>query len=261
MHALNPRLGLATLLIFALTGCASVPLRSLDRPASTALGDPAVTRLGRRFLELSRAHEGLSGFYLINSGIDGLAARIQMIRGAERTLDLQYFIFRGDETGTFLTEELRHAAARGVRIRVLVDDGDTVAGDERLLQLDGSPNIEVRVFNPFDYREHNFFLRNLDFLLHKSRLDYRMHNKLLVADNAVALAGGRNIGNQYFQVDPRSQFADEDVFVAGPLVQTLSRSFDQFWKSDMVAPARALGATTRAYLAPPAIMLILSSGH
>ena len=260
MHAFNPRLWLALFPVFLLEGCATVSLRSMDRPPSSALPDPGVTRLGKQFLGLSKAHEGLSGFHLIEAGVDGLAARIQMVRSAERTLDVQYFIYRGDETGTFMTEELRHAADRGVRVRVLVDDGDTVAGDEHLLQLDGHPNIEVRVFNPFDYRAHNLLLRNLDFMLHKSQLDYRMHNKLLVVDNAVALAGGRNIGNQYFQVDPRSQFADADVFVAGPLAQTLSRSFDQFWNSDMVAPARALGATARPYSPPPIIPVKQGSG-
>jgi putative cardiolipin synthase len=248
-----------TLLLVALGGCATVPLRSINRPPSSALADPQDTRLGRQFLGLSKVHDGQSGFHLIDVGVDGLATRIQMVRGAERTLDVQYFIYRGDETGNFLTEELRHAADRGIRVRVLVDDGDTVAGDERLLQLDGHPNIEVRVFNPFAYRKHNLFLRNLDFVLHKSQLDYRMHNKLLVVDNAVALAGGRNVGNQYFQVDPRSQFADADIFVAGPLVATLSRSFDQFWNSDMVAPARALGATARPYVPPPAIAILPGS--
>jgi putative cardiolipin synthase len=260
MHAFYFRPWFTTLLAVTLGGCATVSLRSVDRPPSRALPDPAVTRLGRQFLGLSAEHGGRSGFYLIEAGVAGLAARIQMVRSAERTLDVQYFIFRGDETGTFLTEELRHAADRGVRVRVLVDDGDTKAGDEHLLQLDGHPNIEVRVFNPFGYRNHNFFLRNLDFLLHESQLDYRMHNKLLVVDNAVALAGGRNIGNQYFQVDPRSQFADADVFVAGPLVQTLSGSFDQFWNSDMVAPARALGATARPYSAPLTIPIVRGSG-
>ena len=260
MHDFRPCRWLLALLVCALGGCTTVSLQSMQRPSSSALADPEVTRLGRQFLQLSKAHDGLSGFYLIEDGVDGLAARIQMVRSAERTLDLQYFIYRGDETGTLLTEELRHAADRGVRVRVLVDDGDTVAGDERILRLDGHPNVEVRVFNPFDYRSHNALLRNLDFLLHKSRLDYRMHNKLLVVDNAVALGGGRNIGNQYFQVDPQSQFADADVFVAGPLVQTLSKSFDQFWNSDMVAPAHALGATARPYAPPPTIAVEHGSG-
>jgi putative cardiolipin synthase len=97
--------------------------------------------------------------------------------------------------------------------------------------------MQVRVFNPFDYRGHNRFWRNLDFVLHKQRLDYRMHNKVMIADNAVALVGGRNIGNQYFQIDPTSQFADDDVFTVGAAVRDLSRSFDAFWNSDLVVPS------------------------
>ena len=127
-----------------------------------------------------------------------------------------------------------------MRVRILVDDGDTVAGDEQILALGRHPNVEVRVFNPFDYRGHNAFLRHLDFVFHKGRLDYRMHNKLMVVDNAVALVGGRNVGNQYFQVDPRSQFADDDVFAAGEIAPQLSKTFDEYWNSVLAVPATAL---------------------
>ena len=163
-----------------------------------------------------------------------------MIDAAERTLDLQYFIFRGDETGRLLTDALLRAADRGVRVRVLVDDGDTVAGDEQLLALAAYPRVEIRVFNPFAYRGHHELLRAAEFLFHHSRLDYRMHNKLLVADNSVALIGGRNIGNQYFQLDPDSQFADSDVFAAGPIAAQLSTTFDEYWNSRFAIPAEAL---------------------
>lgn len=255
--------GLCSTLLVALltTGCASVSTGIVNEPKSSALQDPRQTQLGKHFLDLSQTHSDLSGYHLIHVGVDGLAARAQIIRSAERTLDLQYFIFRGDATGTLLTEELRHAADRGVRIRVLVDDGDTVAGDEHLLQLDGYPNMQVRVFNPFDYRRHNLMLKNLDLLFHKSRLDYRMHNKLMVADNAVALVGGRNVGNQYFQLDPESQFADDDIFAAGPIAQTLSHSFDEFWNSEMVVPAAKLETgKPHPYQPPASVPVVQGSG-
>ena len=198
------------LLVMLATGCASVANRGTDMPPSSALTNVRETRLGRHFLNLSDAHAGKSGYHLLDAGIEGLATRVQIIRHAERTLDLQYFIFRGDETGSLIREELRHAADRGVRIRVLVDEG---------------------------------------------RLDYRMHNKLLVADNAIALVGGRNVGNQYFQVDPDSQFADDEVCVAGPMSQTLSKEFDEFWNGDMVVPAQALGGLP-AYRKPASIPVV-----
>ena len=164
-----------------------------------------------------------------------------MIDAAQQTLDLQYYIFRGDETGRMLTDHLAQAADRGVRIRILVDDGDTVAGDEQILRLLKQHSVEIRIYNPAKYRGHVKFVRRLEFVLNAGRLDYRMHNKLLVADNAAALIGGRNIGNQYFQVDPESQFADDDVFAVGPVVPELSRAFDEFWNSALAIPAEALG--------------------
>jgi cardiolipin synthase C len=174
--------------------------------------------------------------------------RIEMIDSAERTLDLQYFIFREDESGHLLTDGLVRAANRGVRVRVLVDDGDTVAGDEQLLALSGHALIEIRVFNPFAYRGHNRFFRSAEFLLRHSRLDYRMHNKLFIADDALAFTGGRNVGDQYFQIDPESQFADDDVFVAGPITQQLSAEFDDFWNCTLAIPAEALRhSASRSY--------------
>lgn len=246
-------LPLAILLLMAsiCAGCVSVNLNTQDLPHSSALPADS-TELAHRLLAESQAHHDMSGFRIIDAGVDGLALRVQMVRNAQRTLDVQYFIFRGDESGSLLTQELRNAADRGIRVRILVDDGDTVKGDERILALDGYRNIQVRVFNPFEYRNHNLLLRNLDFAFHKSRLDYRMHNKLLVADNAVALIGGRNVGNQYFQVDPASQFADDDVFVGGPIVRTLSGAFDDFWNSDRVVPGSILSPHHRAeYTEPP----------
>jgi putative cardiolipin synthase len=207
---------------------------------SVALAHPEETVLGSHFAGGARQHPGDSLFRVINVGADGFRARAQIIDAAQRTLDLQYYIFRGDETGRMLTEHLLQAAGRGVRIRVLIDDGDTVAGDEQILRLVRS-GAELRIYNPARYRGHLRFVRRLEFLLNSRRLDYRMHDKLLIADNAAALVGGRNIGNQYFQIDPESQFADDDVFAAGPIVPELSRTFDEFWNSTMAIPAQALG--------------------
>jgi putative cardiolipin synthase len=163
-----------------------------------------------------------------------------MANAAQRTLDLQYFILRGDETGRLLADAVLRAADRGVRVRVLIDDGETVAGDEQIAALNAHAQIEVRIFNPFVYRGHVAAVRAFEFMLSSSRLDYRMHNKLFVADNAVALIGGRNIGDQYFQVDPGSQFADDDVFTAGPIVKELSATFDAYWNSAIAIPVQAL---------------------
>jgi putative cardiolipin synthase len=224
-------------------GCSTLPPgANFPKTVSVALAHPEETSLGRQFESAASEHGGNSGLRIITLGVDGFLTRMQMIGAAERTLDLQYFIFRGDETGRLLTSGLLRAADRGVRVRVLIDDGATVAGDEQINALHAYPGVQIRIFNPFAYRGHNKLLRGVEFLFNASRLDYRMHNKLLVADNAVALIGGRNVGNQYFQVDPESQFADDDVFVAGPLAGKLSGTFDEYWNSGLAIPAEALVA-------------------
>jgi putative cardiolipin synthase len=241
------QLALLVAIVFSLGGCVSLqPGADFPKAVSVALDHPEETSLGARFDTAALAHGGDSAFRIISVGVDGFLMRAQLIDAAERTLDLQYFIFRGDETGRLLTDALLRAADRGVRVRVLVDDGDTVAGDEQIMALDAHPNVQVRVFNPFAYRGHSTLRRVLEFSLHASRLDYRMHDKLMVVDNAVALVGGRNIGNQYFQMDPDSQFADDDVLAAGPIAVRLSATFDEFWNSQFAIPAAALDRHQRS---------------
>lgn len=224
-----------------LSGCASLPPGSdFQKTATTALVHPALTPLGRKFDVAARKHDGNSGFRIIPVGADGFLIRMQMINAATRTLDLQYFIFHQDNTGRLLTDAVLRAADRGVMVRVLIDDGEMRAEDAQVLALTAHPLIKIRIFNPFSYRGHNPVLRSLDFITDAERLDYRMHNKLLVVDNTLALVGGRNIGDRYFQIDPDSQVADDDVFVAGPLTQKLSETFDDYWNSDMAIPVEAL---------------------
>ena len=177
---------------------------------------------------------------MLSVGQDGFAARMQLIAAAQRTLDVQYYNFKADISGLLVTDALLAAADRGVQIRLLIDDGETAPGDEQILAMAAHPRIEVRIFNPFRYRGHLRLIRSLNFLIEKQRLNYRMHNKLFVADNAAALIGGRNIGDSYFQIDPKAQNADDDVFVAGPLVPKLSDTFDQYWNSSIVIPVQAL---------------------
>ena len=232
---------IALLLAGWLTGCATRPPGAdYPRTHSVALTDFAATRFGRQFADESAANSGRSAFRIINVGVDGFLMRLEMINAAERTLDLQYFIFRGDESGRLIREALVRAADRGVRVRVLVDDGDTAPGDEQLLAMSGHGALEVRVFNPFAYRGHNKLIRDTEFVLRHGRLDYRMHNKMLIADGAIGLVGGRNVGDQYFEIDPASQFADDDVFAGGPIMRDVSAKFDEFWNSALAIPAEAL---------------------
>ena len=241
MRPLNCKIAIGLILAALLAGCASLPPGSgFPKQSSAAFAHPEETQIGAVFDNEARAHPEESAFRMLPVGADGFAARMQMIKSAQRTLDVQYYIFSADTTGLLVTGSLLAAADRGIHVRVLVDDGETTHGDEQILALAAHPQIEVRIFNPFAYRGHLRLVRSLEFLFEHRRLDYRMHNKLFVADNATALIGGRNIGDAYFQVDPNAQFADDDVFVAGPAVRKLSATFDEYWNSALAIPAQAL---------------------
>jgi putative cardiolipin synthase len=228
-------------LLLAAEGCTTLPPGAgQPKPSTSALEPSAENGLGKAFLPLAKSHGGDSGFRMLSSGIDGLTARVEMIDAAQRSLDLQYYIFRSDRSGDLIAQALLRAADRGVRIRVITDDGEAVPGDERILSLAAKPGIEIRVFNPLRYRGRLKLLRGAEWVFDSGRLDYRMHNKQMIADNAVAIIGGRNIGDQYFQIDPESQFGDDDLVVAGSMVQRLSGVFDQFWNSNLAVPAPAV---------------------
>jgi cardiolipin synthase C len=226
--------------LLGLAGCVSIP-RPEAHPAPEPPQQPANDSwLANAFRPEIEKNQPASGFHLLSLGLDGLLLRIELIDKAQKSLDLQYYIFHCDDTGRLVQQALLRAADRGVHIRILVDEAESIPGDEKLLLLAAHPQIEVRTFNPFDYRGHNKVLRGLDFLFHKSRLDYRMHNKLMVVDGVVAVTGGRNIGDQYFQVDPDSQFGDDDVLVIGPIVGHLATEFAQFWNSPPTVDADRL---------------------
>ena len=238
---------IASGLIVALGGCASYPPeRDFPKSQSEAVRLGPDNFLVSPFAEALRRHSSESGFRILPVGVDGLLLRLELIERARQSLDLQYYIFRYDESGVLVANALMRAAQRGVRVRILIDDGETVAGDEQLLALAGQANIAIRVFNPWRYRGHNRLLRGTEFLFSRTRLDYRMHNKLFVVDGVIAVFGGRNIGDQYFQVDPESQFADDDVFAIGAAVDELARTFERYWSSELAVPAQALARGRRA---------------
>jgi putative cardiolipin synthase len=224
-----------------LSACATMPPgANYPKIASTALARPEVTDVGRKVEARAKAHPGLSGFRLFASGSDAFTLRVQMVDSAQRTLDVQYFIFKDDDTGQLLMSAMLNAARRGVRVRVLMDDTEARGQDDRVALLAGNPNVEVRLYNPFYYRGSIALIRYTEFALTMSRLDYRMHNKLIVADNAIAVVGGRNVGDEYFDTGDALQFGDYDVFAMGPIVRDLSKSFDAYWNSSLSIPVRAL---------------------
>ncbi|HXA48546.1 MAG TPA: phospholipase D family protein [Burkholderiaceae bacterium] len=220
----------------ALGGCASLPDNN-SKTASLAFNAPYESALGKIALASTPADNvDQSGFRLIPLGSFAFNTRIELIRRAQHTLDLQYYVIANDESGRMLFKELTAAAARGVRVRLLVDDLYTTGQDQTLLSLSHQPNIEVRLFNPFPAGRSSLWSK---FLLSASdfkRINHRMHNKLFVADNVMAVTGGRNIGNEYFMYATVANFIDMDVFVVGDIVRDLSEVFDRYWNSAYVYP-------------------------
>ncbi|RZI42625.1 phospholipase D family protein [Herbaspirillum sp. HC18] len=229
------RAALAALLLVLLCGCASLPANS-GRTPSYALMHTADTRLGQSVAAVTAANSGMDGIYALPSGRDAFAMRIVLVAAAQRSLDLQYYIWKNDTTGQLMLEQVWKAAERGVRVRLLLDDQQTRGLDAILATLDAHPNIEVRLFNPYANRGFRVGDIALDF----SRINRRMHNKSFVADNQVAILGGRNIGNEYFGADVGLDYSDLDVAAVGPLVRGVSGEFDLYWNSESAYPAASV---------------------
>ena len=224
-----------------LTGCASLP-SEVDRPVSTALANPAETRLGS-LVAARAAKAGTrndSGFALVGDAELAFTSRMTLIKAAQKTLDIQYYAIFADETTERMFEALREAAGRGVRIRILLDDFNTSGKNAQVLKLAFEKNIELRLFNPLPGGRGSLMLRILGNLKDTARMQRRMHNKIFVADNAVAITGGRNLGETYFGQSTGTNFVDIDVLAAGRIAQDLSRSFDQYWNNPLAYPVQSL---------------------
>jgi cardiolipin synthase C len=220
-------------------GCATLPGANYPKEASTAFDQPEATPLGHAIDAVAVTHPGLSGFRLLADGADGLRARLNLAAAAQRTLDLQYFLIENDVTGKLLMETILRAADRGVRVRMLIDDTDDLGRNRQVIALAADPRIQIRVFNPFYSRGPFAPLRYAEILVDR-RLNYRMHNKVFIADNAAAVLGGRNIGDEYFETSTRVDRADFDVLALGGVVRRISHSFDAYWNSDLAIPVQAL---------------------
>jgi cardiolipin synthase C len=218
------------------TGRAAGTRPDYPRTVSTAFEGFASTRLGQFFGPAAEEHPGLSGFSLLTHGREAFIARLALADLAERSLDMQYYMWDGDTTGRIVIDHVMKAAARGVRVRLLVDDPFYKDSDSVKACLDAHPNVEIRLFNPLTNRRWSI----LDFIFDFSRVNRRMHNKLMVADNAAAIVGGRNIGDIYYGVNTIANYRDLDVLAAGPVVRDLSDVFDRYWNSRSTVPIAAI---------------------
>ncbi|WP_167869637.1 phospholipase D family protein [Shewanella sp. WXL01] len=208
-------------------------------PLEYKLAKPTSSRLVdyyNRVLATTELTESNTAIYPLSDGLDAFTARLVSIEAAQVSIDVQYYIYRNDETGTLLTWYLYKAAERGVRVRILLDDMTTGALGNGLAALVRHPNISIRVFNPAHYRER----RTWSFVTDFGRMNHRMHNKSLTVDNMLSIVGGRNIGDEYFSANEAVEFGDLDVFMMGAAVDEVSDQFDLYWNSSQVRPVEQL---------------------
>lgn len=229
----------------ALSGCATrPPASSFEPPVTHALPQSTATPLGAALAAPEAAHPGQSGFRVLSSGTEALQMRIALARAATKTLDMQYYIANEDTTGKLLLAAALYAADHGVRVRMLVDDLNFKDLDDIMASLNSHQNIEIRVFNPFGSAQGSLYQRTENFFTQIGSFTRRMHNKAMIADNQLAIVGGRNLGDEYFSASPTLQFRDIDVLAAGPITAKISASFDEYWNDSSAYPLRALNRQT-----------------
>ncbi len=220
--------------VLLLCACASLPSLS-GRTASRAIVDED-TPLGRAIAPLATRAPGASGVRALPDPLDAFAARMLLAKTAARSLDVQYYIWRGDNTGLVMLDALREAAGRGVRVRLLLDDNGIAGLDDALASLDALDGLEVRLFNPFANRR----VRALGYVTDFSRVNRRMHNKSFTADGVATIVGGRNVGDEYFGAGEGTLFQDLDVLAVGPVAAEVSSAFDLYWNSESAYPVASL---------------------
>lgn len=214
-----------TCLVFLLSGC--------DLAANTAQKSAETKMQTEHWITQNDSRQkfalGQTAYFPLFDGFMSISSRLYLINHAKYTLDLQYYIWQDDYIGNLMLSQLLSAADRGVKVRLVIDDQNGNQLDKKLSALSQHPNIEIRIFNPYYFR--NF--RVLDYALRFKHINHRMHNKLIVADGAVAVTGGRNISSEYFDASYQFQFTDVDIFFAGQAVKAANQSFWQFWNDPL----------------------------
>jgi cardiolipin synthase C len=221
--------------------CASLP-SNVERQASSAFNAPEQTTLGR-LVDERKTQAGArsdSAFHLLDSVGAAFSSRLALIDAAQRSLDLQYYAIHADASTEVLLQRLRDAARRGVRVRILLDDFNTVGKDAQVLRLAFEPNVQIRLFNPLPGSRASLIGRLFTSLHDMPRIQKRMHNKMFIADNAMGITGGRNLGDSYFGTGEKSNFVDLDVLAAGRIVRDMSASFDHYWNDELAYPMQSL---------------------
>lgn len=250
---------LLALLVSLLSSCAS-----LEVPHTPSQALPASdSAFGRSIQAQAAPYQGRSGFRLLSNSSEAFNARAELIRNAQVSLDLQYYIVHDGLSTRLLISELLKAADRGVRIRILLDDTTSDGLDQTIATLAAHPQIQIRLFNPLHLGRSTGITRAMGRLFKLSQQHRRMHNKLWLADNSAAIVGGRNLGDEYFDAEPNLNFTDIDMLSVGPVAEQLGHSFDQYWNSALSQPIAEFTASqpTARDLAERRVQLRTSLGE
>ncbi len=226
---------LSAIIVCGLPACNTLPTQQHPITPVYAKDTPTdQTTLAQLINPLKAQNPDLTGFHVLYDPFDAIAARIHLIDKAEKTLDLQYYIWDNDKIGSLALYKIIQAADRGVKVRLLVDDNNAQNMEAIYLALDQHPNIDVKLFNPYRFRS----FRPLDMVIDLKRINRRMHNKTFTADQQISLIGGRNMSNQYYNISDNYQFSDVDVMLVGKAVEDINHSFDEYWNHEYAFPVR-----------------------
>ncbi|MQW91323.1 phospholipase D family protein [Acinetobacter wanghuae] len=215
-------------LVLAVPACSTLPKQVEQQTQNAFERDTSHTSLSKIIEPLRQQNIGLTGYHVLYDPLEALAARIQLIHKAEKSLDLQYYIWDNDKIGAMALHAIIQAADRGVHVRLLIDDNNAKKMEGIYLALDQHQNIDVKLYNPYRFRKY----RPMDMVLNLKRINRRMHNKSFIADNQIALIGGRNMSNQYYNVSDNYQFSDVDVLLVGAASDEIIHSFDEYWNDE-----------------------------
>ena len=216
--------------LFVVVARLSFPLPDIaDRPLSESISATNLTSLGRAKSIAAETKPGLSGILALTGGNDALASRLNAIDQAQESIDAQYYIWKDDVSGILLLNALDEASRRGVRVRLLLDDNGVPGLDPFLATLNAQENFEIRLFNPSTVRAP----KALGYFFDPLRMNRRMHNKSLTVDGAMTIIGGRNIGDEYFEVGD-AFYKDMDVLALGEIAPQVASTFDEYWNSRSV---------------------------
>lgn len=232
----------AFMVLLLVTGCHSAETVAREYPQvpSYKIAQSEPTAIGAALQADVAAHPGQSGLHVLETGGASYRARLGLIQAAERTLDLQYYSMHDDTTANLLLEAVVRAAQRGVRIRFLIDSLALGEIADTMSVLDEFKNVEIRVFNPFATRDNGLWDRAIKAVVNLDEFNRRMHNKALICDNQMAIIGGRNLGDEYFEENTDVTFRDIDILTAGPVTDAISQSFDTYWNDRNAEPIARL---------------------